>query len=101
MFGSSLVAIDALSLAKIEGRRPDTLHVSTGGGPALATDAALSTLARGLDAELVAVTDNNAQGEAFSARLRSIANAAGCDCERLSPSADDWNDALQRQAKYV
>ena len=92
-------AIDALSLAAIEGQRADTLYVSTGGGWSAATEAALSTLARKTEVELVAATDNDAQGEAFAARLKAVAFTGGCGWERLTPPADDWNDALRQQAR--
>ena len=59
-------AIDAMSLAALEGLRADTLYLSTGGGWSPATQAALRTLAARPGAQLVAATDANSQGEALS-----------------------------------
>ena len=92
-------AIDAMSLAAIEGLRPGSLYLSTGGGWSPATDAAVRTLAARPGAQLVAATDANSQGEVFAGRLREIAEAAGCDWFRLTPPADDWNDALKEKAR--
>ena len=91
-------AIDAMSLAAIEGLRPGSLYLSTAGGWSPATDAAVRTLAARPGAQLVAATDANSQGEAFAGRLREIAEAADCDWFRLTPPADDWNDALKEKA---
>lgn len=88
-------AIDALTLAALEDQRPDTLYVSTGGGWAPMTSGALSTLARRTGVELVAATDNDAQGETFAARLKAIADDAGCGSIRLTPPVGDWNEVLQ------
>lgn len=92
-------AIDAMSLAAIEGLRRDTLYVSTGGGWSPATEAALAALARNPDAELVAATDNNTQGESFARRLREIAEAAGCGWRRSTPEREDWNEQLRAKPK--
>jgi Toprim-like/Protein of unknown function (DUF3991) len=92
-------AIDAMSLAAIEGVREGTLYLSTGGGWSPATDAALVVLASAPGMKFVAATDNNSQGEAYADRLRTIAAAAGCDWKRLAPSADDWNEVLQDREK--
>jgi hypothetical protein len=91
-------AIDAMSLAAIETLRPDTLYVSTGGGWAPATEAAIRVLAVRAGAKLVAATDNNRQGEAFAERLAAIAHEVGCDYERLRPAAEDWNEQLSAWA---
>lgn len=88
-------AIDAMSLAEIEGRRDDSLYLSTGGGWAPATEAAIRALVERPDALLVAATDNNQQGAAYARRLASIAVEAGCGYERLQPTADDWNEDLK------
>ena len=88
-------AIDAMSLASLEGVREGSLYVSTGGGWSLATEAAVRSLAARPRTQLVAATDANAQGEAFAGRLSEIADAAGCNWLRLRPSAEDWNDALR------
>jgi len=92
-------AIDAMSLAAIEGLRCDSLYLSTGGGWSPATQAALQTLAARPGSQLVAATDANSQGDAYAGRLREIAEAAGCDWFRLRPPGDDWNDALKEKAK--
>lgn len=86
-------AIDALSLAAIEGLRQDTLYASTAGGWSPRTQAAVSALSRP-DRKLVAATDRDSQGEAFADKLRAIAGAKGCDFYRLRPRANDWNDDL-------
>lgn len=91
-------AIDAMSLAAIEGLRRDTLYVSTGGGWSPATEAALVALARSPDVELVAATDNNTQGESFARRLREIAETAGCAWRRSTPEKEDWNEQLRAKA---
>jgi hypothetical protein len=90
-------AIDAMSLAAIEGLRDGSLYLSTGGGWSPATQAALQTLAARPGAKLVAATDANSQGEAYAGRLREIAEAAGCDWLRFKPPSDDWNDALREK----
>lgn len=92
-------AIDAMSLAALEGLREGSLYLSTGGGWSPATDAAVRTLATRPGAQLVAATDANSQGEAFAGRLREIAETADCDCIRLTPLADDWNEALKEKAR--
>jgi hypothetical protein len=88
-------AIDAMSLASLEGFRDESLYLSTGGGWSPATAASMRSLASRSGTQLVAATDANAQGEAFAVRLREIADAAGCDWLRLKPPAEDWNDALR------
>lgn len=92
-------AIDAMSLAALEGLRDGSLYLSTGGGWSPATDAAVRTLAARPGAQLVAATDANSQGEAFAGRLREIAEVVACDWFRLTPPADDWNDALKEKAR--
>jgi hypothetical protein len=94
-------AIDAMSLAAIEDLREGTLYLSTGGGWSPATDNALAVLAGRPGTQLVAATDANSQGEVYADRLRSIAEKAGCDWHRLTPPADDWNEALQNQAREM
>ncbi|MCW0234066.1 MAG: DUF3991 and toprim domain-containing protein, partial [Ferrovibrio sp.] len=92
-------AIDAMSLAAIEGLRNETLYLSTGGGWSPATDAALRLLADRPSARLVAATDANAQGEVFAARLRAMAEELGCAWQRLRPTENDWNDVLKQRTK--
>lgn len=93
-------AIDAMSLAEIEELRPDSQFLSTGGGWAPSAVRAIRALGARKNARLVAATDNNPQGEAYAERLRAIALAAGCDFERLRPTAGDWNEELSRQARF-
>lgn len=88
-------AIDAMSLAALEGFRADTLYLSTGGGWSAATDAALRLLAAPTSVSVVAATDNNKQGDMYAARLIALATETGCACERLWPVADDWNADLK------
>ncbi|NSZ03152.1 DUF3991 domain-containing protein [Agrobacterium tumefaciens] len=92
-------AIDAMSLAALEGPREQTLYLSTGGGWSPATDAALAELAAHPTVNLVAATDANSQGDAFAERLRAIAVASGCDWQRLRPPAEDWNEVLQNRER--
>ncbi|MGR7993563.1 DUF3991 and toprim domain-containing protein [Xanthobacter sp. ZOL 2024] len=88
-------AIDAMSLAALEGLREGSLYLSTGGGWSPATEAAVRSLASRSGAQLLAATDANPQGETFAGRLRDIAEEAGCEWFRLTPPAEDWNDALR------
>lgn len=92
-------AIDAMSLAALEGPREKTLYLSTGGGWSPATDAALCELAVRPGLTLVAATDANSQGDIYAERLRALAEASGCDWQRLRPPANDWNLVLQNREK--
>ncbi|MDL2408642.1 DUF3991 and toprim domain-containing protein [Rhizobium calliandrae] len=92
-------AIDAMSLAAIEGMREGTLYLSTGGGWSPATETALRALVTRRDAVLVAATDANSQGDLYAARLRVIAEAADCTWLRLRPSAEDWNEVLKQRVR--
>lgn len=92
-------AIDAMSLAALEGLREGTLYLSTGGGWSPATDAALCELALRPGLTLVAATDGNSQGDSYAARLRALAEASSCDWQRLRPPADDWNEVLKNREK--
>ncbi|WP_319005541.1 DUF3991 and toprim domain-containing protein [Pararhizobium sp. YC-54] len=92
-------AIDAMSLAAIEGMREGTLYLSTGGGWALATVSALRWLCETPDVQLVAATDANVQGDAFADRLRGVAEDVGCSWFRLRPSAEDWNEVLKQRQR--
>ena len=98
-FAVTEAAIDAMSLAAIEGLRRDSLYLSTGGGWSPTTEAALRILAARPGAQLVAATDADAQGEAFAGRLRTIAEETNCSFLRLAPPADDWNDAVKERAR--
>jgi len=88
-------AIDAMSLAAIEGARDETLYVSTGGGWSPRTDAALRVLAERKSVRLIAATDANVQGDSYADRLRAIADELHCGWQRLRPSAEDWNAVLK------
>jgi hypothetical protein len=92
-------AIDAMSLAALEGLREQTLYLSTGGGWSPATNAALAELAVRPGLTMVAATDANPQGDAYAERLRSLAEAYRCDWQRLRPPADDWNEVLQKKER--
>ncbi|WP_174054367.1 DUF3991 and toprim domain-containing protein [Rhizobium rhizogenes] len=92
-------AIDAMSLAAIEGLRDGTVYLSTGGGWSPSTEAALRQMASRADSFLVAATDANPQGEAFAERLRALAVETGCDWSRLRPPAEDWNETLKIREK--
>jgi hypothetical protein len=88
-------AIDAMSLAALEGLREGSLYVSTGGGWSPTTEVAIRRLAARAGCRLVAATDADAQGEAYAARIREIAEEEGCDWLRLTPTASDWNQMMQ------
>jgi hypothetical protein len=88
-------AIDAMSLAALEGLRADTLYLSTGGGWAPATDAAIRKLVGRPGVELIPATDNNTQGDIYADRLLAIAAESGCYAERLRSVGDDWNVDLK------
>jgi hypothetical protein len=90
-------AIDAMSLAAIEGMREGTLYLSTGGGWAPASAEALRILSAAPDVQLVAATDANSQGDAFSDRLRALAEDVGCGWLRLRPPEEDWNEVLKKR----
>lgn len=92
-------AIDAMSLAVIEGLRDGTVYLSTGGGWSPSTETALRQMASRPDAHLIAATDANPQGEMFAERLRTLAEEAGCDWSRLRPPVEDWNETLKIREK--
>ena len=92
-------AIDAMSLGALEGLRPDTLYLSTGGGWSPATTEMLFALATRPRAEIVAASDNNRQGDIFAARLKGLAVDAGAGFERPRPEREDWNEDLKQKAK--
>lgn len=92
-------AIDAMSIAALEGSREQTLYLSTGGGWSPATDAALCELVVRRGLTLVAATDANSQGDVYAERLRALAEASGCDWQRLRPPAEDWNEILQSRER--
>jgi hypothetical protein len=94
-------AIDALSLAAIEGARPDTLYAATAGGMGPGTVAALGQLlqdiATGPAGLLVAATDADIAGRRYAARLEHMATEAGVRFQAILPpdELNDWNDALR------
>jgi len=90
-------AIDAMSLAALEGLRADTAYLSTGGGWSPATGVAVRDLAARPGVALVAATDNNKQGDIYAGRLLGLAEEVGCSAERLCPVADDWNADLNME----
>lgn len=92
-------AIDAMSLAELEGRVADSLYLSTGGGWAPSTEAAIRALAGRPGTSLVAATDNNPQGDVYAGRIAAIAHEADCRYKRLRPIADDWNDDLRARKR--
>ena len=92
--------IDALSLAAIEGTRPDTLYAATGGGMGPGTvqaiEQALASIAGSPNALLASAADANRAGERYAERHAELASAAGVGFERLAPPAGvDWNDTLK------
>ena len=87
-------AIDALSLAVIEGWRGGTLYVSTGGGWGVEAGELLAVMLGGT-ARLVIATDRGSGGELMASRLESLAREWGVVTERLCPDAHDWNDQLR------
>lgn len=90
-------AIDAMSLAAIEGSSPGTLYLSTGGGWSPSTETALRKLVAHAGRLLVAATDANSQGDTFAERLRVLAEEEGCNWQRLRPPSDDWNADLKKR----
>ena len=92
--------IDAMSLAALEGRRADTLYVSTTGGMGPGTIAAiehaLAGLAKRPGGVLVAGTDADKAGDRYAERLAELAAAAAVPIERARPAGHkDWNDVLR------
>ena len=91
-------AIDALSLASLEGPRGDTLYLATAGGCGPMTIAALRALLaqRAGLAQLVAASAADDAGEHYAICLAELAQEAGVTCERLRPprALGDWNAIL-------
>ncbi len=92
-------AIDAMSLAAIEGLQDRTLYLSTGGGWSPRTETALVDLLGRPGAHLVCATDANSQGDAFARRLQALAAQVDRPSVRLWPPAEDWNEVLQERKK--
>jgi hypothetical protein len=94
--------IDCLSIAAIEGLRPGTRYVATGGGMGPQTIEAiqdeLAAIAGAGDAVLCSATDDDRAGDRYAVQHRRLAEAAGVTFERLTPpvASGDWNDALRR-----
>ena len=97
-------AIDAISLAVIEGLHSDTLYTATTGGMGPATIAALQQLLHAMSAGpasiLIAATDADMAGRRYAGRLEELATEAGVRFEAILPPAglNDWNDALRATA---
>ena len=97
-------AIDAISLAAIEGLHSDTLYTATTGGMGPATIAALQQLLHAMSADpasiLIAATDADMAGRRYAGRLEELATEAGVRFEAILPPAglNDWNDALRATA---
>ena len=93
-------SIDALSLAALEGSRPDTLYVATGGGMGPGTLGALQAMLAQLvtfpDALIASAADANAAGDRHAERHAELAADAGVRFERLRPPEGlDFNDVLK------
>jgi hypothetical protein len=97
-------AIDAISLAAIEGLRGDTLYTATTGGMGPATIAALQQLLRAMSADpasiLIPATDADMAGRRYADRLEGLATEAGVRFSAILPpdGLNDWNDALRANA---
>ena len=94
-------AIDAISLAAIEGLRGDTLYAATTGGMGPATIAALQQLLHAMSVDpasiLIAATDADMAGRCYAGRLEELATEAGVRFEAILPrdGLNDWNDTLR------
>jgi hypothetical protein len=86
-------AIDALSLATLEGWTVGTVYLSTGGGFGPLTADTLRALIP-QRARLVAATDRGRGGELLADRLHELATEADVGFGRLRPDAKDWNVQL-------
>ncbi|GBQ47330.1 DUF3991 and TOPRIM domain-containing protein [Komagataeibacter europaeus] len=85
-------AIDSMSLATLEGKRSDTLYVSTGGGMGPLTARVICQLGETLR-DVVAATDANAAGDRYAAMIGDMLNVP---VRRLRPLRHaDWNDQLK------
>jgi len=97
-------AIDALSVAAIEGRRADTLYAATGGGIGPGTIAALEALLAGMamlpSALFCSATDANGPGDRFAGSHQSLTERFLIPFARLRPPSEggDWNDVLRARA---
>jgi hypothetical protein len=97
-------AIEALSLAALEGIQADTLYVGTAGGIGPGTLAALENELKHRAADpaavLVGATNADEAGHRYAKRLEELARAAGVQFERMLPPGglNDWNDHLRARA---
>jgi len=93
-------AIDALSLAAIEGERRDTLYAATAGGMGPGTIAALHQILQVLATDpaglLITATDADTAGRRYAARLAALAAEAGVPFDAILPpdGLNDWNNVL-------
>ena len=94
-------AIDAMSLAAIEGPRGDTLYAATAGGMSPATFMAIRGVLQRIGTHqervLVAATDADHAGRRHAGRLAQLAVEMGIPFGTLLPPGglNDWNDALR------
>jgi hypothetical protein len=86
-------AIDALSLAAIDGASDDTAYVSTGGGWGDAGNAAIGQLLSKARM-VVAATDRGTGGDLLAGRLEDLARRHGIPFKRRRPVTKDWNEQL-------
>lgn len=86
-------AIDALSLAALEGVAADTAYVSTAGGWGEKGTVVLDELLVTAN-QVVAATDQDQGGELLAARIEQLASRRGVPYTRLRPTAKDWNEAV-------
>jgi hypothetical protein len=98
-------AIDALSVAAIEGLRGDTLYAATGGGMGPGTIDALGELLAGMGtlpgALFCSATDANGPGDRFADRHKSLAETFNVPFARLRPpEGKDWNDVLRARSSH-
>ncbi|KXV49656.1 hypothetical protein AD945_03755 [Gluconobacter albidus] len=83
-------AIDAMSIATIEGVRRDTLYVSTGGGLGPLTASEIRRVSQGVR-EVGTATDANAPGDRYAVMIADLVNVPAI---RIRPEANDWNAQL-------
>lgn len=97
--------IDALSIAALEGLRPDSLYVSVAGGMGPHTIVALRTLIGLLPplgkGVLIAATDADEPGDKYARQMADLAGAGEVRTLRKLPpdKLKDWNDAIRARAK--
>jgi hypothetical protein len=98
-------AIDALSVAAIEGLRSDTLYAATGGGMGPGTidalKALLAVMATLPGALFCSATDADGPGDRFADCHQSLAETFNVSFARLRPPAgNDWNDVLRARSSH-